>query len=268
VQGSALAMPALDSAANALCKQLSRLQTRAGDLKTIIVRCDQKGAVVAALYTKLEKFTELELPSELKGLRVYHSNPKSPASVATKLLYELGDSTLEDALLGTAFRYDVESFFQVNPPMFEKVVSVIKDTCKALPTLTDMYAGVGTIGLSVASSDVQLIELDPASAEMGKYNAAHSNLKAEVIESSAETAVEHIVSDTPVIFDPPRAGLHDKVLTRVLEERPPTVVYLSCNPATHARDLARLQESYTIEFFEIYNFFPRTPHIETLAILH
>jgi 23S rRNA (uracil1939-C5)-methyltransferase len=72
VEGSALAMPAVDVGATALCKQLSALNARAGDLKTIIVRCNQKGETVAALYTKLEKFTELSLPKELKGLRVYH----------------------------------------------------------------------------------------------------------------------------------------------------------------------------------------------------
>ena len=76
-----------------------------------------------------------------------------------------------------------------------------------------------------------------------------------------------ITGEQPVIFDPPRAGLHDKVVEKVLEALPPKVIYLSCNPATQARDLAKFQEKYTIKFFEIYNFFPRTPHIETLAVL-
>ena len=72
VRGSALAMPAVDAGANAICKQLSALNARAGDLKTVIVRSEQKGNSVAALYVKLEKFAELALPKELKGLRVYH----------------------------------------------------------------------------------------------------------------------------------------------------------------------------------------------------
>jgi 23S rRNA (uracil1939-C5)-methyltransferase len=70
-----------------------------------------------------------------------------------------------------------------------------------------------------------------------------------------------------VIFDPPRAGLHDAVTSRVLEVLPPQVVYLSCNPATQARDVARLQEAYDITYFEGFNFFPHTPHIETLVVL-
>lgn len=265
VTGSKLAMPAIDMAANAICAQLSQLNTRAGDLKTIIVRVSQRGEAVAALFTKLEKFTKLDLPKELKGLRVYHSNPKSPASVPTKLLYELGDSGLDDELLGRPFHYDVDSFFQVNLPVFEKALERIQEHCLGDPV--DMYAGVGSIGLSVAKERVELVELDSATAAMARENASKSGLKTEVIETSSEKALEYIVADRPIIFDPPRAGLHQKVAEKVLEVLPPQIIYLSCNPATQARDLALLQEKYTIDFFEIYNFFPRTPHIETLAVL-
>jgi 23S rRNA (uracil1939-C5)-methyltransferase len=270
VRGSKLALPAIDRAANVICAQLNAMNdgkgARAGDLKTIIVRCDQQGNAVAALFTKLDKFKELTLPPELRGLRVYHSNPKSPASVPTRLLYELGDCLLHDELLGRAFVYDVDSFFQVNLPIFEKALQVIKNHVDA-PSITDMYAGVGSIGLSVASEAVDLIELDPASVRMASQNAIGSDLSTNVIEASTEKALEYITSDKPVIFDPPRAGLHDKVVQRVLDQKPPRIIYLSCNPATHARDLSKLQASYTIEHFEVFNFFPRTPHIETLAIL-
>lgn len=266
VRGSELALPAVDAAANAVCTQLGKLQARAGDLKTIIVRTNQKGEAVAALYTKLTKFTKLELPLELKGLRVYYSNPKSPASVPTKLLYELGDITLDDELLDKTFRYDVDSFFQVNIPIFELALQRIKEVCKD-DLVTDMYAGVGSIGLSVAGKGTHLIELDPATAAMARLNAKNSGLDATVVESSTEKVTEYITSDSPVIFDPPRAGLHAKVVDAVLKALPPKIVYLSCNPATQARDVARLQEAYAIEHFKVFNFFPRTPHIETLAVL-
>ncbi len=268
VTGSRLAMPAIDAAANALCSQLDELNARAGDLKTIIVRCNQKGEAVASLFTKLEKFKNLKLPKELKGLRVYYSNPKSPASVPTRLLYEVGDCILEDTLLGSPFVYDVDSFFQVNIPIFEQALQSIKDNITE-PEVVDMYAGVGGIGLSVATDKVDLIELDPASVRMAGHNAHRStgSMIAQVIETSSERALEYITGDKPVIFDPPRAGLHDKVTERVLESLPPKIIYLSCNPATHARDLGRLQGAYNITFFETYNFFPRTPHIETLAVL-
>jgi 23S rRNA (uracil1939-C5)-methyltransferase len=266
VTGSELAIPALDVGARAVLAELSKLQPRAGDLKTIIVRISQKGDVVAALYTKLTSFRKIALPTELQGLRVYHSNPKSPASVATKLLYELGDATLTDEVLGRSFVYDVDSFFQVNLPIYEKTLTRIKEYIAVDPV--DLYAGVGSIGLSVSKQTAQLVELDHATAEMARQNLSVSGLNGEVIETSAEKAVEYITGDKPVIVDPPRAGLHHKVVERCLEVLPPQIIYLSCNPATQARDLALLQTAYTIDFFEVYNFFPRTPHIESLAVLH
>jgi 23S rRNA (uracil1939-C5)-methyltransferase len=281
VTGSRLAMPAIDEAANAVCEVLNKLEIRAGNLKTIIVRCSQKAGAVGALFVKLEEFPKLELPPELAGLRVYYSDPRSPASVPTRLLYELGDSLLHDSLLGKDFVYDVDSFFQVNVPIFEKALQKIRRAFVSYAAslgnagtagLTDMYSGVGSIGLSVAADEdgvplanVTLVELDPASVRMAGQNARSAD--ATVIEASTEKALDYITSDQPVIFDPPRAGLHDKVTAKVLEATPPLVIYLSCNPATHARDLARLQEAYDITSLEVFNFFPRTPHIEALAVL-
>lgn len=267
ITGSSLAMPVLDTAAGAVCAALGRLDVRAGDLKTIIVRCNQAGRTVAALFVKPETFPELTLPPELAGMRVYHSNPKSPASVPTKLLKEYGDCTLEDTLLGKTFRYDVDSFFQVNLPVFELALMRIAGQVRTADTLTDMYAGVGSIGLSVAKRAVTLVESDPATAAMARENFAGAGLRGGVVEAPAEKVLDYILGDQPVIFDPPRAGLHDAVTARTLEARPPQIVYLSCNPATQARDLARFQEAYGIDYFEVFNFFPRTPHIETLAVL-
>ncbi len=266
VTGSELAQASLDKAANAVAAELQKRSPRAGDLKTIIVRVNQAGEAVASLFVKLQSFQKLDLPPELKGLRVYHSNPKSPASVPTKLLYELGDCTLTDTLLGKPFTYDVDSFFQVNLPIFECALTHIKEQCTAAEVL-DMYAGTGSIGLSVAHQKVTLVELDAASAAMARHNAQTSGLEATVVEAASEKALDYVTASGAVIVDPPRAGLHDKLVARILEQKPPQVVYLSCNPATQARDLAKLQEAYELTSFQAYNFFPHTPHIETLAIL-
>jgi 23S rRNA (uracil1939-C5)-methyltransferase len=263
VTGSKLAMPAIDAAANAICAQLSELGTRAGDVKTIIVRCDQAGNAVGALFTKLDKFSQLELPPELKGLRVYHSNPKSPASVPTKLLSEVGDTVLHDKILGVELAYDPIGFFQANVPVFEQAVKHINDATSGQPKV-DFYSGVGAIGLAIGQTKT-LVETDPASAAMAEQNAQGSATK--VVTATAETAVEYIPSDATLIVDPPRAGLHSKVIDRILEAKPPKIAYVSCNPATQARDLKLLESTYRISQLEIFNFFPRTPHIETLAIL-
>ncbi len=267
VRGSELALPALDAAARAILLELKKLAIRAGDLKTIIVRCSQNGQTSASLFVRPESFPKFPLPERVQGLRVYHSNPKSPASVPTKLLYEQGDVHLQDVLLDTRFTYDSDSFFQVNIPVFEVALARIKEHIDEADEIVDMYAGVGSIGLSVAPKKATLVELDPATAAMARLNANGSHIQAEVIETSTEKALDSIMSELPVIFDPPRAGLHDKVVGRTLETIPPQVIYLSCNPATQARDLAKLTQRYDITYFEGFNFFPHTPHIETLAVL-
>ncbi|HKR82145.1 MAG TPA: TRAM domain-containing protein [Candidatus Saccharimonadales bacterium] len=268
VTGSKLALPAIDEAARAVLAVLQKQDLRAGDLKTMVIRCSQDGHTAVSLFTKLEEFPRLPLPEGVQGLRAYYSNPKSPASVPTKRLYELGDVRLHDALLDQDFVYDVDSFFQVNIPVFEQALKRIKEFCGA-DEVTDMYAGVGSIGLSVAGKSVDLIELDPATAAMARVNAANSPLEARVVEQSAETEPNHYIycDGGVLVFDPPRAGLHQKVVAAVEAILPPKIIYLSCNPATQARDLALLQDSYVIEHLEVFNFFPRTPHIECLAVL-
>lgn len=266
VTGSALAIPAIDLAAAAILKELNNRGVRAGDLKTIIVRCDQTGGTVAALFVKPKTFPKLKLPEQLRGLRVYHSSPKSPASVRTGLLYELGDATLKDKLSGKSFTYNVDSFFQVNAPVFELALARMKEFAN-VNDLVDMYAGVGSIGLSLAKKSVDLVESDPATSAMAMVNAKASGLKASVTQVASEKTLDYITADRPIIFDPPRAGLHSHVTDRILEAKPPKIIYLSCNPATQARDIAKLQTAYKITHFEVFNFFPRTPHIESLAIL-
>ncbi len=110
----------------------------------------------------------------------------------------------------------------------------------------------------------QLVEIDEHNIEMAQQNLSDN---AEVILASTEKALDYITPSVDVIFDPPRAGLHDKVVGRLLEAKPQKIVYLSCNPATQARDIAKLLKGYKIKHFTGYNFFPRTPHIESLAIL-
>ncbi len=268
VQGSVLAMPALDASAQDVVRLLSKFGVRASELKTLILRSTQSGQVAASLFVKPQTFLKLTLPASLQGLRVYHSNPKSPASVSTKLLYELGNAQLQDTLLGQTFGYDADSFFQVNIPVFELVLERIRELCSD-DDITDMYAGVGSIGLSIATGSVTLIELDAATAAMARINAAASKLDAKVVEAAAEAEPNNYIycDGGTLIFDPPRAGLHKKIIEAVEAILPPKIVYLSCNPATQARDLALLQDSYDSIHAEVFNFFPRTPHIESLVVM-
>lgn len=263
VEGSALALPAVDAAARSVAATLGKLPNlRAGDLKTIMVRSTAGGKAVGALFVKREDFYKIELPADIAGLKVYYSNPKSPASVTTKLLYELGDTELADEILGTSLKYDVTGFFQVNLPVFEQAMHVIDEWTHNDEAIVDMYSGVGSIGIPLKRTST-LVELDPYNVAMARENTKDI----EVVHASTERALEYITSDGVIVVDPPRSGLHHDVVDRILDARPRKIVYLSCNPATQARDMALLAETYDVKDFRSFNFFPHTPHIETLALL-
>ena len=264
INSSALAMPVINDVAQAFLQELNKNNVRAGDLKSVIFRCTQAGEVVGALFVKPTEFPKLSLSDGLRGLRVYHSNPKSPASVATKLLFEIGETALSDRLLGEELCYDVTGFFQVNLPVFDLALRRIDYFTGGAKNKIDMYAGVGSIGIPIGMTNT-LVELDPANVAMARKNVSYRPI--EVVQASTEEALEYITNDTALIVDPPRSGLHKDVIARIREVQPIQVCYLSCNPATQARDTALLSDLYKIRAFDCYNFFPRTPHIETLIIL-
>ncbi len=268
ITSNALAMEPINSAMEPFLACLrdfvSNNSLRAGDLKTVTFRCSQKGEVVAALFIKKEgDCSDFELSKGLKGLAIYYSNPKSPASVPTKLLHTIGDITLTDTVMGNNIMYDVLSFFQVNLPVFEIALGRIDYFSGGMPKI-DMYSGVGTIGISVGMTD-KLIESDVKNAAMAEKNAAGTDI--QVIRAASEAALDYIDDKHALIVDPPRAGLHKDVVDRILEVLPPQVIYLSCNPSTQARDVKLLSTKYRIKAAEGYNFFPRTPHIESLVVL-
>ncbi|MDZ7744265.1 MAG: TRAM domain-containing protein [Candidatus Saccharibacteria bacterium] len=263
VEGSSIARPEVDQTANRICAILNTAGVRGSQLKTVVVRANQRQETVAAIFVKDQDFPEIkELAEVCKGVAVYYSNPKSPASIITKKLYVYDDIRLTDNIAGHDFLYDVNSFFQVNVPLFEQALMHIKQAVNGHKQIVDMYGGVGTIGVSVGADTI--VELDEHNVKMAKHNAGQSS---KVVQASTEQALDYITEYTSVIFDPPRAGLHDKVVDRVIDVLPPTVVYLSCNPATQARDIAKLLPAYQVKSVVGYNFFPRTPHIESLVIL-
>lgn len=131
----------------------------------------------------------------------------------------------------------------------------------------DLYSGVGSIGLTIGGPDVTLIEINEDAVREMKRNITELGSDATAVLAASEQALEYITPDKTIVVDPPRAGLHAEVITRLLEVKPARIVYLSCNPVTQARDVALLAGQYGIRAHRGYNFFPRTPHIEHLVIL-
>lgn len=280
--------------AHAVRDLLRTKHVTARQLKTLLIRCDQRGNCVWQLYVKDEIFDAISaddatrLPAQ--GGEVIYSDPRSPASRITKRLVQFGDIVLRDELMGTKFRYATEGFFQVNIPIYEQALrdmgtwlladgerkmeailegdegSEGRETAASRPVV-DMYSGVGTIGLTIGGPNCTLIEIDEHAVREMKRNIRETHSTAKAVLAPSEKALEYIKHDMTVIVDPPRAGLHRDVIDRLLETKPPRIVYLSCNPVTQARDVALLSEAYGIRHHRGYNFFPRTPHIEHLVVL-
>lgn len=271
VDGSKLAHPNINMLALSIRDLLRTKPVTARNLKTLLIRSDQHGNCVWQLYIK-DKITDLITPAEAaelpsQGGEVIFSNPKSPASVITERLESFGNTTLTDTILGTTFRYATEGFFQVNIPVYEQALQDMKSWIPADRPTVDMYSGVGTIGLTIGSPDTVLVELNEHAVREMQRNIADLGRSATAVLAASEQALEHITSERTIILDPPRAGLHADVVTRLLDQAPERIIYLSCNPATQARDVALLLEKYQIAHTRGYNFFPRTPHIENLVIL-
>ena len=264
IDGSSIARAEINESAKKVCDVLNSKNVRASDLKSIILRCNSNGEVVVALFTKDSSFPKFkELENIVKGLVVVYSNPRSSASVRTEDLYSYGDISLSEEILGISLKYDVFSFFQINIEIFTSVLSDIKNEVSG-KKLIDLYAGVGSIGLILGKATA-VIESDKNNINWAKVNAIGT--KTKVIHSTSELALDYITNKDILAVDPPRAGLHKDLVSRILEVKPPKVVYLSCNPSTQARDLNLLQKEYKVQKIIGYNFFPRTPHIESLAIM-
>ena len=173
---------------------------------------------------------------------------------------------LEDKILGHEYSYSPNGFFQINLPVYEMALKEIRqhiDTDEVL----DLYSGVGTIGLSVARDrKLTLVEVDKSAYKELVNNSRNQNNIITILEKS-ENTLNYINNTKTIILDPPRAGIDRKLTERLLEVAPPKIIYLSCNPATQARDVKILLEKYHIDKVKTFNFFPHTPHIENLVVL-
>ncbi|MFH2033693.1 MAG: methyltransferase [Candidatus Margulisiibacteriota bacterium] len=270
--GCELAHPCINEAAQRVLDWINLKKIPLRSLKSLIIRSDGESRAIAGLFIK-DKLLFADYPElcqKFVGFSLYYSTHKSPASVPTELLYSKGENTLLVWLNDVKFTYDLFSFFQVNVPVFHEVLKDIGNFLDGENKVLDFYSGVGAISLSLADRFKQAILVDNHSESIA---GAQANIKdnglssCQAKEFPAEKITELIEADDVVIFDPPRTGLHRKVIERVLQERPKRIIYLSCNVVTQAEGIKLLEGVYKTVFHRLYNFFPRTPHIESLCVL-
>ncbi|MBQ3468030.1 class I SAM-dependent RNA methyltransferase [Candidatus Saccharibacteria bacterium] len=231
VETSSIERPEIFKKAIGIIDELNTNHVDGRRYQSLLLRCNQNGEVAGGLYEN------------------HHPHP----------IFE----NLTDQILGRTYSYSPNGFFQINLPVYEMALAEIQKHVETTEVL-DLYAGVGTIGLSVANDKhLTLVEVDKNSfAELKNNVGNHSAVLAK-----AEEVTDFIQPDQTVIVDPPRAGLDPKLIERLLEITPNAIIYLSCNPVTQARDLKLLCTKYQIEKIQAFNFFPHTPHLENLVIL-
>ena len=232
IVSSSIERPEIFKKAEEIIDDLNARGEEARKYQSLLLRCNQFGEISGGLYENRKPHPVFE--------------------------------NLTDAILGQEYSYSPNGFFQINLPVYELALREIQKHTAAAQKVLDLYAGVGTIGLSVArDKDLKLVEVDKSA-----YLELEKNAKnIPTFLSKSEEVLDFIEPDQTVILDPPRAGCDIKLIERLNEVKPEKIIYLSCNPATQARDVKILLENYRIEKVVPYNFFPRTPHLENLIIL-
>ena len=211
----------------------------------------------------------------VKTVLLNHNTEKTNVILGKRCTVLYGDGYIEDILCGKRFRISPLSFYQVNRDQAQRLYEQAAAFASGAKTLLDLYCGAGTIGLTMADKVEQLIgvEIVPEAVEDAKVNAALNGVNnAEFICADAATAAiqlrERGVAPDTVILDPPRKGCDEALIRTVAEMNPERIVYVSCDPATLARDCERLTaHGYEVKTAVPFDLFPRTVHVETAAFI-
>jgi 23S rRNA (uracil1939-C5)-methyltransferase len=261
------------------------IRNHTGFLRTMQVRLCETGELMVNIVvaeddeTKIKQLMEAVL-KEFPAITtlLYTINTKWNDS-----LYDLepvtyhGKGYVIEKLEGFQFKIGPKSFFQTNTKQGEELYRITRDFAELSGTETvyDLYCGTGSIGIFVSEKAKKIIgvEMVEAAIEDAKENAALNHLNStaffagDVIDICNDDFFATHGRPDVIITDPPRAGMHEKLVKKILEMEAPTVVYVSCNPATQARDLNLLDEKYTVTKVQPVDMFPHTHHIENVVQL-
>ena len=188
-----------------------------------------------------------------------------------------GDGYIKDILGDYTFKISPLSFYQVNPIQAEKLYNIGVNAAKITKDdiVFDLYCGIGTISLFMAkyAKKVYGVEIVEEAIKDAKENAKINNIEnVEFIAGDTEIILDDLINNKNIIpdvvmVDPPRKGLDNNSIENILKIKPERFVYISCNPATLVRDLAKLEDSYNIHEVQPVDMFPFTSHVEVCALL-
>ena len=292
VERCLLQRPEADAAARAVKGWMERFKvpaydelTHKGLVRHVYVRTNRNGESLVCLIcngTKLPHLNALidalqEAVPGMVGLVLSINREKTNVILGKEYQTLWGQDFLYDTLCGLTFKLSVPSFFQVNPMQTEVLYRKAAEFAGLAgdETVVDLYCGTGTISLVLAGQARQVIgaEIVPSAIEDARENAARNGLAnteficADAKEAAAELVRRGIKPDV-ISVDPPRKGMAEEVIGHIVSMEPKKIVYVSCDPATLARDLSRFAAlGYQAEKAEAVDMFPRTHHVETVVLL-
>ncbi len=224
--------------------------------------------VMEFLNQKFPEITSLIYVINLKGNETFHD---------LELVTFAGKDYIEEEMEGLKFRISPKSFYQTNSEQAYELYKVARDFAqlKGDEVVYDLYTGTGTIANFVARQAKQVIGIEyvPAAIADAKLNSQINGIENTIFYAgdmkdmlNEEFIANHAKPDL-IITDPPRAGMDEKVVEMLLRLEAPRIVYVSCNPATQARDVALLAEKYAVEKIQPVDMFPQTYHVENVISL-
>ncbi len=261
------------------------LRNRTGFLRNLIIRNSSDGrfmVILVSYYEDNERVSDLldflsqNFP-EITSL-MYVINNKANDSLADQdvILYR-GDDHLVEVIGGLKFRIGPKSFYQTNTRQAAELYRIAREFAgfRGNEIVYDLYTGTGTIACYIADSVSKVIGieyLEDAVRDAG-INAAMNNItNVQFFAGDIRKVMNREFINTHgrpgiVITDPPRSGMHADVVRAILEASPQRIVYISCNPATQARDISLLREGYRVTRVRPVDMFPHTQHIENVVLM-
>lgn len=273
----------------ALCRQhgwpFANLRNKTGFLRNIIIRLNIRGDIMVVLVVGEDDRNKIEilaqqLKNEFPSITSIYSciNTKVNDSIHDlECRLEYGDEGLVETLGETHYKIGPKSFFQTNSLQAKHLYDLAKEAASLTKSdnVYDLYCGVGSLGLYMADACRQVVGIEqiPEAIDDARDNARlniidNAHFIAGQVELLLDPAfIEKYGKPDVIITDPPRAGMHPHVIANLILAAPDRIVYVSCNPATMARDISMLSESYQLQSAVPVDMFPHTHHIECVALL-
>lgn len=261
------------------------IRNKGGFLRTLMLRTTSTGEmmVVMAVYDWLEKelfelleFLKNKFP-QITSLQYVHSNKPNDTLQGLEIKTYSGRDHILEEMEGLKFRISAKSFYQTNSLQAYELYKITRDFAglSGNEVVYDLYTGTGTIANFVAkyASKVVGIEYVEDAIRDAKINSEENGIKntsffaGDMKDILNEEFIRENGRPDVIITDPPRAGMHEDVIKVMLMAAPEKIVYVSCNPSTQARDLALMQEHYSILKVQPVDMFPQTAHVENVVLL-